>query len=164
MIKTSKTLILTCSVLLLLTAAAGQVSAHGTDHKAVDPGPAVAVEFIYADGSPMSYADVLVYSPGDDEIEHQNGRTDANGRFVFYPDEPGKWQIEAGDGTGHLEKASVEVSAQQGEKEASVRENSGGQKSPPGGLDRALMAVLGVSLILNIFSGLYFFQKTGGKT
>ena len=164
--KTVSAFILACFVLFLLAAAAGQASAHGTDHKTVDPGPAVAVAFIYSDGSPMSYAKVLVYSPGDNEIEYQNGRADANGRFVFYPDEAGEWQIEANDGTGHLEKASIEVSSsEQGKQEEFYgrEQNDGGHKFEAGGLSRAWAAVLGVSLILNIFSGLCFVRKTGGK-
>ncbi|MFW6429091.1 MAG: hypothetical protein ACOCY3_04270 [Desulfosalsimonas sp.] len=165
--KIAETFIFTGFLLLLLAAAAGQAAAHGTDHEMVDPGLAEAVEFTYADGSPMSYAEVLVYSPEDDETEHQNGRTDANGRFVFYPDKPGKWRIQADDGTGHLEKASVEISAgdedQENEKATSSADDKGGQQAGPGGLPRIWAAVLGVSIILNIFSGFYFLRKPGGR-
>ncbi|MFO7860798.1 MAG: hypothetical protein R6U41_06210 [Desulfosalsimonas sp.] len=162
--KTVRAFILTGFVLVVLAAAAGPASAHGTDHRTVDTGPAVAVEFTYVDGSPMNYAEVLVYSPGDDKIEHQNGRTDANGRFVFYPDEGGEWKIEANDGTGHLEKALVKVSSDPGkQQEGSARQNKGGQQTGFGGLARPWAALLGISLILNICLGFYFFKKTGGK-
>ncbi|MFP3979934.1 MAG: hypothetical protein ACLFUY_00960 [Desulfobacterales bacterium] len=164
--KTAGTLILTGLLLLLLAAAAGQAAAHGTDHETIDPGPAAAVEFTYADGSPMSYAEVLVYSPEDEEIEHQNGRTDANGRFVFYPDKPGKWRIQADDGTGHLEKASVEISAGNGEEDekgSAAADEKDSRQSGAGGLPRIWAAVLGVSIILNIFSGFYILRKPGGR-
>lgn len=164
MTKTTKTLILAGFVVFMLTAAARQAAAHGTEHRVIDPGPAAAVEFTYADGSPMSYAEVLVYSPENDKIEHQNGRADANGRFVFYPDSPGKWRIQANDGTGHLEKAFVEISAgDEDKKVSSAAGDKGGQQAGPGGLSRIWAAVLGLSIILNIFSGIYIFRKPGGK-
>ncbi|MFP3999211.1 MAG: hypothetical protein ACLFUN_05145 [Desulfobacterales bacterium] len=164
--RTAATPILACFVMLLLAAGTDRAIAHGTDHEVIDPGPAAAVEFTYADGSPMSYAEVLVYSPEDDETEHQNGRADANGRFVFYPDKPGKWRIQADDGTGHLEKASVEISAgdeEKDEKGSAAADDKDSRQSGVGGLPRIWAAVLGVSIILNIFSGFYILRKPGGR-
>ena len=87
------------------------VLAHGTDHRVMDNNNAVVVAFSYSDGEPMRYAGVLVYSPEDGQVEYQNGRTDLNGNFAFYPNVPGPWRIEASDGMGHKETGQIEVRA-----------------------------------------------------
>ena len=71
------------AVALLLAGAAAQVSAHAlyaadTRHDGV-----VLVQFAYSSGEQPTYAKVEVYSPADDKVEFQNGRTDAQGRFAF---------------------------------------------------------------------------------
>ena len=81
------------AVALLLAGAAAQVSAHAlyaadTRHDGV-----VLVQFAYSSGEQPTYAKVEVYSPADDKVEFQNGRTDAQGRFAFMPDAPGRWRI-----------------------------------------------------------------------
>jgi nickel transport protein len=76
--------------------------AHGTDYSLVEGEALTAVAFNYSDGEPMAYAEVLVFSPQDPKVEHQNGRTDKHGKFAFCPDMPGAWRISANDGMGHL--------------------------------------------------------------
>ena len=136
---------------------------HGTDYRILDARPAVAVEFIYADNQPMRYAEVLVFSPQTDDFEYQNGRTDMNGRFVFYPDAPGKWRIQADDGTGHLERVSIDIApGEDGETGwGGIADQSHGHD--PGhfhnGLPRLWGIILGISLIVNLFMGFYVFQS-----
>ncbi len=48
----------------------------------------------------MSYAAVEVYSPMG-KIPFQSGRTDQNGRFLFFPDKKGEWKVIVNDGIGH---------------------------------------------------------------
>jgi nickel transport protein len=140
-------------LIVLVTGATAE--AHGTDYRLLDPESAIVVEFIYADNMPMSYAEILVYSPENDRIEYQNGRTDINGRFAFYPEISGRWSIQADDGTGHLQRVLIEIDPnitdETGMGSVSGRSNSNGHHQT---LPRTWGIVLGISLIFNLFLGL----------
>jgi len=130
--------------------------AHGTAHKILQDTPSVALEFNYSDGMPMHYAETLVFSPQDTEVEHQNGRTDKHGRFVFCPDARGAWLVKVNDGMGHLEQAVVEVDAQT----LSGPTLNRAAPAPPaadGGAapSKTLRIFTGLSLILNAALGAY---------
>jgi nickel transport protein len=148
---------------LFVWAGQQQAVAHGTEYRVLDPGNAVAVEFFYSGQQPMSYAEVKVFAPEDQKIEYQSGRTDARGRFVFYPQSPGKWRILAEDGTGHQESLSLEI--EEGDLAGTDQESSESQIQRQAGLPKAWGVVLGLSLILNICSGLYFWKgrKLGAR-
>jgi hypothetical protein len=91
-------------------------------------------------------------------VEHQNGRTDRNGKFVFCPDVPGKWLIKVNDGIGHEEKAVMEVSPKVivGEIEkVGMHPVSGGSED----LSKALKIIAGLSLILNVSFVGYFVKR-----
>ncbi len=147
---------------VLFSLAPHPAAAHGTNYRILDPGAAIAVAFLYSDSRPMRYAEVLVFSPEDEEIEYQNGRTDRNGRFVFYPDAPGKWRIQADDGTGHLESVSVEIAG--GEDDDARWEGVADRSEPLGhdhehnGVPRLWGILLGISLIGNLFWGFYMLK------
>ena len=136
---------------------------HGTDYRILDARPAVAVAFIYSDNQPMRYAEVLVFSPQTDDFEYQNGRTDMNGRFVFYPDVPGKWRIQADDGTGHLERVSIDIATgEDGEAGWGVigdQSHSHDHGHFHNGLSRLWGVILGISFIVNLFMGFYLFKS-----
>ena len=138
------------------------VAAHGTDYRLLDEKSAVVVEFIYSDNQPMAYAEVLVYSPENDSVEYQNGRTDMNGRFAFYPQSPGNWRIQADDGTGHLERVSIEIGTGEngGTRLRTLSDSSAsyGHDHHHHGLPRTWGIVFGISLIANIFMGFYLFK------
>ncbi len=85
--------------------------AHGTVYQVLDTAATITAEFGYTDGQPMPFAEVLIFSPQDTEVEHQNGRTDRHGRFAFRPDVPGTWRVKVDDGTGHRVDARIEVAA-----------------------------------------------------
>jgi len=87
-------------LMLAILATAGLALAHGVDHEVVTDS-SVIIKVAYEEGGAMSYADVFVYSPEDDKVEYQNGRTDKNGVFAFVPDKPGVWKIKVDDGQGH---------------------------------------------------------------
>lgn len=151
------------AVFLILSLTLAQTAlAHGTDYRILDSEGTIVVEFIYADNQPMRYAEVLLFSPEDDDIEYQNGRTDMNGRFAFYPDAPGRWRIQADDGTGHLERVSIEVgtgdAGEEGVSSASERTPAHGHDHHHNGLPRIWAVILGISLIMNLFFGLYHFK------
>jgi nickel transport protein len=82
--------------------------AHGVVYE-ISKENAVIVKIGYDDGEPMSYAEVKIFSPLEREpalsevegIEYQNGRTDRNGCFAFFPDQAGEWRVVVNDGMGH---------------------------------------------------------------
>jgi len=75
------------------------VVAHTVEYTILKRG--VGLEAYYADGTVISFSGVKVFSPDDASTPFQEGSTDKNGRFVFYPDKSGKWKIEVNDGMGH---------------------------------------------------------------
>lgn len=122
---------------VLWAAAAG---AHGLYATAEPDAAAVVVRFAYSSGEAMSYAEVKVFAPGGGDLEHQNGRTDARGRFAFVPDRDGDWSVRASDGMGHRTETTVTVGGA-----GSVA------PAPPAAGGGDLRAVfLGLSLIANI--------------
>ncbi len=137
------------------------VAAHGTGCRILSDNKAMTAEFYYSDGEAMSYAGVLVFGPGDEKTEYQNGRTDRNGRFAFYPDKNGTWRIEANDGMGHKAQAAVEVREEksaetEAEKNISPSHAESGNK---GTSSMLLKSVLGLSLIFNIFFVIYLWKR-----
>ncbi len=134
------------------------VSAHGTDHRVLDQSPVIALAFFYSDQEPMRYAKVLVFSPENDAVEYQNGRTDKNGQFAFYPDRAGKWQIKVNDGMGHAEYATIDVKARgyAGDQLDPQAEN---EKTRAAEASMFMKICLGLSLLLNLFLGVYI-RKT----
>ncbi len=75
------------------------VLAHGV-RGGISSQKAIMVESEYDDGESMSYAAVEVYGPME-KIAFQTGRTDQNGRFLFFPDKGGEWKVIVNDGMGH---------------------------------------------------------------
>jgi nickel transport protein len=88
------------TILLLFSGFITICLAHGTSCK-VFKDSTLIIKAEYDDGTVMSYAEVLIFSPDDKNIEYQNGRTDRNGIFAFVPDKPGNWRIKVDDGMGH---------------------------------------------------------------
>ncbi|MBS3754106.1 MAG: hypothetical protein KGY56_00225 [Desulfobacterales bacterium] len=149
----STRLLLTVILIMALPAGAG---AHGTDYRVLDEARVVAAEFFYSDKEPMRYAEVLVFSPENREVEYQNGRTDQNGRFAFCPETAGKWQIHVNDGMGHAVRAEIPVdSPETGSKEVKGLSD----KKPLAATSRWIKILLGLSLMLNLFLGIYVKKK-----
>lgn len=95
---------------LLLLLLASQLFAHGVGFDLKSSESVQLVQFKYADGKPLTYCEILVYGPEDDEIEFQNGRTDRNGYFAFLPDKEGVWLVEIKDTQGHNATAQIVIS------------------------------------------------------
>ncbi|GAB1409462.1 hypothetical protein MASR1M90_06160 [Desulfovibrionales bacterium] len=130
---------------LLLTGTGSQAMAHAlyatdTWHEGV-----VLVQFSYAGGDQPSYAAVEVYSPADDKLEFQNGRTDAQGRFAFMPDVQGRWRIIMADNMGHRVEHPVEVNIGSSATSTGTGDNSG-----VGEFALSLRILLGLSLLANL--------------
>lgn len=141
------------------------VLAHGTDYRLIDKKTVVA-EFFYSDKTPMQYAEILIFSPANDKIEFQNGRTDQNGRFAFLAETPGNWQVKVNDGMGHAVHATVAVKRPEPGPQAAT-EISGNepkavaQKSSTlfGDAPLAVKLFFGLSILLNFFLGLHLWKR-----
>lgn len=128
-------------------------AAHGTGYRILDGKKPIAVEFVYSSGAPMSYAEALVWSPGDAEVEYQYGRTDRKGRFVFLPDAPGEWKISVNDGRGHKAVAAYQVATDPSIPKPATIQN-------PGKVSKIVSAFLGISLIANVTLALLLMRKS----
>ena len=119
-------------------------SAHGLGYRLLKNDTTEVVEFRYSNGSALPFAEVEVWSPDDAEIEFQNGRTDKNGRFSFFPDVPGIWRVTVSDGMGHATSAQCEIALQEEDSPLSLVQP---QKL---GSNRITLTFLGISLIFNL--------------
>ncbi len=88
----------------------GLLWAHGMVYEVAEK-QAITITAMYDDGEAMSYADVKIFSPDNDKLEHQNGRTDKNGSFAFMPDTDGVWRIVVDGGMGHVISTTFAVDA-----------------------------------------------------
>lgn len=138
------------------------VFAHGTGHRVLKDAQTRTLEFYYSDHTPMTYAQVLVFSPLNREIEHQNGRTDKNGVFVFRPDTQGRWLVKVSDGMGHAEEATVEVSLDPESVEPASGRDLLTRDHRDSSIPKVYKAIFGLSLIMNGFLAVYFLKRRSG--
>jgi nickel transport protein len=80
---------------------------HGINYKIIKGG--IGIEIKYDDGTPFSFSEAKVYSPSDKKTPYQEGFTDKNGRFIFFPDRKGKWKLVINDGMGHGVVKEIEI-------------------------------------------------------
>ena len=132
--------------------------AHGTDYRVIEGGETVAVEFFFSNNEPMRYAEVLVFSPDDEKIEYQNGRTDRRGRFAFSPQTSGTWRMEVKDGVGHEVHATLEIELQ-GAGGIGLKITPAERMAWFGDTPLFGKIVFGLSLILNLTLGMYVFKR-----
>ncbi|MBN2417886.1 MAG: hypothetical protein JXL81_00740 [Deltaproteobacteria bacterium] len=133
--------------------------AHGTDCRIIERAGTVTFEFFYDDMEPMQYSEVLVFSPHDDKVEYQNGRTDSKGRFSFFPEDSGTWRIEASDGMGHLAKGAVDVAPDTDMQADTFTQNIKDEGVFSGNISKPFKVIFGLSLIINIWA-IFFILKT----
>ena len=106
----------------------------------------------------MRYAEVLVFSPENDEVEYQNGRTDQNGRFAFCPEMVGKWQIKVNDGMGHAVQAEIMIDSLDTRSE--VLKGLAVNTTPAAAATtKWIKIILGLSIMMNLFLGLYVWKS-----
>lgn len=127
-------------------------AAHAVRYRVAEDTKAVVVEFFYSSGEPLSYASILVWSPGADNVEFQNGRTDQNGRFAFAPSKSGNWRIEANDGRGHKKTAAIQIDLSPYGIATEAFKESGSEPTTVG-------VIFGVSLILNLIMTLVLLRR-----
>lgn len=114
---------ITGAALAALVLSSGTALAHGTHHVVMENTHAVAIEFLYTGPSPMLFAAVQVFAPGQDQ-PYQTGRTDRAGRFAFVPSEPGTWRVEVDDGDGHRHRLMVDVATDEATALRTTRKRS----------------------------------------
>lgn len=99
------------------------------------------IRAVFDDGLPAAFAEVRVWAPGLEDEPYQEGWTDADGCFVFYPQTAGVWRIEIDDGMGHAARHRVDVSP------AGIRHIDSVSRSMP----RLQGLITGVSIIFGLF-------------
>lgn len=88
--------------------------AHGIRYS-LDSG-GVGVQAFFDDDQPAKGLSVSIFAPGSSE-KFQTGKTDLHGRFVFFPDRQGNWDVLIFDQMGHRLEITVPVNeAMKGEK------------------------------------------------
>jgi nickel transport protein len=140
------------------------VFAHGTGHRLLNDVKTTAVEFHYSDNTPMAYAEVLVFSPGNREIEFQNGRTDKNGVFVFCPDAAGKWSVTVSDGMGHAAEAAVSVQLPEKQGGKAPGQDHSSETALSASSSKTMKIITGLSLIMNLAFALYLVKFRSKKS
>lgn len=147
---------------------ASQARAHAVHAQSPAGVHPQVVAFEYATGDIPAYVQVEVYAPGETEVEFQNGRTDALGRFTFTPDKPGVWTVVMGDGMGHQLRHEVTVpEALFAEATAPTNPSAPATAATPatatsGGLaslSTPWKALVGVSVLCNIFLGMGLWRR-----
>ncbi len=124
--------------------------AHGVQGT-VDRGGLV-VTAQYDTGEAMSYAKVSISAPGA-KLPFQNGRTDRNGRFCFFPDAAGEWNVLVDDEMGHRLEVNVPVDEELVWQEDQQRGEAG--KTALSKYEKALM---GICIIFGVF-GIFCWSK-----
>ncbi|HHE74163.1 MAG TPA: hypothetical protein ENL37_03640, partial [Desulfobacteraceae bacterium] len=133
-------------------------SAHSTGYRVLEGEKSVTAEFFYSDNELMRYSEALVFSPGDNKVEYQNGRTDQMGRFAFSPQALATWRIEVNDGVGHAVHTTLKVELQ-GADEHGLKITPTDRKAPFGDSSGFSRIVVGLSLILNLCLGMYVWKR-----
>ena len=133
-------MILFLGVILLLPL---PLHAHGVMGTVGSGGVVVTAQ--YNTDEAMSYAMVKISAPGSG-LTFQSGRTDRNGRFCFYPDGPGDWEVIVDDEMGHRLEVIVPVDEA---KELKKDQQTGG--SAESSLSRHERALMGISIIFGVF-------------
>ncbi len=81
---------------------------HGVKVKIEKKSPFIIATARYHGGKALNNADVTVRFQTN-KNEFQTGKTDKNGNFCFYPDQPGKWTTSVDDGMGHRGKKEITI-------------------------------------------------------
>lgn len=137
--------------LVILVLSKNVCFSHGLQYNEFEGG--IGIEAIYDEGTPMSYSEVKIFSPTDGETEFQQGLTDKNGRFVFYPDIKGRWKIVVDDGMGHRLEIMVAV-----DEAMKLKRDQQAGRSAETSLSQYERAIVGISIIFGI-SGIFLWWK-----
>jgi len=131
---------------LLALATDAPLKAHQVQYQVGEGGVVIELWYEGVPRVPMRGAYVKVFPPEAGE-EFQKGRTDARGRFCFFPDVKGKWEVLVNDGQGH--GATIEVAIDEELRIITSKQSY---------LPFLLKLAVGLSLIFGIFGILSLFS------
>ncbi|WP_031479397.1 hypothetical protein [Maridesulfovibrio frigidus] len=140
--KTPTVILITVGIILYCST----VWAHGVSYELLEASKTITFKTVFSSGEPISYGEVLIFSPEDSEIEYQNGRTDKLGQFSFLPNKNGKWKIEINGGMGHKIFFDIDITDLHGENKIEIQNKPTTFKS-----SLYMRIALGISLIFNMF-------------
>ena len=143
-------LLLICVIVNLLILTQNGFS-HGVIGKIVTQ-EGILVKAEYNDGEPMSYSSTEIFD-SEEKLPFQSGRTDRNGRFLFYPDKAGDWKIIVNDGMGHCLTLKTHI-----DKSLALKTINNQQTGKKSNLSRYEKALMGISVIFGIFGILFWWM------
>ncbi len=151
-------------IFLFLALPISSVYAHSVNGQILDTQQAITLIFQYSTGDHAPYANIKVFSPEDSTIEYQNAHTDKQGYFSFLPNIEGPWTVVMSDNMGHRTESTIHVQQdhlQQSTKKTTVDITMDSTQQ----LYTSLLtrSIFGISLLFNIFIGLYIFIKRQKK-
>jgi len=112
--------------------------AHGIKYSLNSGG--IVIHASFDNNQPAGRLFVAVFAPGSSD-KFQTGKTDLNGRFVFFPDRAGDWNAVVFDQMGH--RLEIKIPVNEGMKV----EKKMGEHSIP----LYLKVVIGIAIIFGIF-------------
>ena len=142
-----KIIVLICVIVSLL-ALTKNAFPHGVLGKIIVQ-KGILVEAEYDDGEPMSYSSTEIFD-SEEKLPFQSGRTDRNGRFLFYPDKTGDWKVIVNDGMGHRLALKTHI-----DKSLVLNTKNNQQTGETSNFSRYEKALMGISVIFGI-SGILF--------
>lgn len=115
------------------------IFSHDLQHKLIEHKEIVEVILFYPDNTKFSFESYEIYSPENEKIPFQVGRTDKYGRIFFNPDKEGEWKINTTSSDGHGKRISLNLKGRKlEEKNLSL-------------YDRFGKIITGVSILFGIF-------------
>ncbi len=121
---------------------------HDIEHLIKKHNDVIEIDFYFSDGTKFSYQSYEIYSSEDKKIPYQVGRTDKNGRVLFFPEKGGEWEVKVFSDDGHGKNVilNFEGNKKIEEKNLSLYSKFG-------------KIITGVSLIIGIFGILSLFFR-----
>lgn len=152
---------LICIILIFMINS--ESSAHDVTVEITKSYPSVIVRASYFQAEPLSYAEVMIFSPENDVVEYQYGRTDKSGYFAFVPNSKGNWKITVDDEMGHAKEMIVTLSDDYftGEDGAAIVAHTN-DRSTVQDLHPLYKIVFGLALIFGI-TGIFYGFKAGQR-
>ncbi len=138
-------------LIFLLVLLPAPIHAHGVKGSTDVGGVCVTARYDTAEA--MSYAAVTIRPP-EKGLDFQTGRTDRNGRFCFFPDGKGEWEVIVSDGMGHQLKVVVPV--EQASTATGIKTTGHGKGESSSKFEKVVM---GLSIIFGI-SGCLLWWKS----
>jgi nickel transport protein len=149
--------LLLCIILIFIIST--ESSAHDVTVEITKSYPSVIVRASYFQAEPLSYAEVMIFSPESDVVEYQYGRTDKSGFFAFVPNSRGDWKITVDDEMGHFKETVVSIADDffTGEEATAIIAHTN-HRSSIHDLQPLYKIIFGLALILGITGIFYWFK------